>query len=94
MWGYRNYLGGLMDMLCFMIYLILIVVFGGLHRFGFHFGLLKRNPALSGILHLCILISILVWALHLMFRDLRRRYDWAQLWQKVTANVSNVEKDE
>lgn len=84
-WGYRTYLEGGLDILFFVIYLALIGIIGGLQSFAQQWGLLKGIPFLLGILNLFLLTSAFIWAFHIVLRDLRRRYDWAQLWQKVCA---------
>jgi len=87
-WGYRTYLEGALDIWFFFGYLFLIGILGGLQRLVIQFGLLTQDSILLGMLNLFLLSSALLWAFHMVLRDLRRRYDWAQLWQKVTKSVT------
>jgi len=93
-WGYRNYLGRMLDVLFFAVYLSLIGVFGGMQEHIFEEGFLRSHQTLIGILSVFLLLSVLNWLLHLTLRELRRRYDWGQLWQKVSLNLNEFENEE
>lgn len=85
-WGYRNYLAGEIDIWVFFIYLFLVGVISGLQSLAFHYGLIQESSIPLGIFNLFLMNTAAVWAFHIVLRDLRRRYDWGQLWQKVNAN--------
>jgi len=93
-WGYRNYLGGMQDVVLFAIFLFLVGAFDGMRDLFFESGYLRRHQAIMGILNFFLLMSTLIWLLYLMYRKLRRRYDWGQLLQKVSSNVNEFENEE
>jgi hypothetical protein len=84
-WGYHMYLAAQADIWIFFTYLFLVGILGGIQSLFMHYGILSIQSILLGILNLFLLSSSFIWAFHLVLRDLRRRYDWGQLWQKVTA---------
>ncbi len=85
-WGYRNYLAGVIDIWVFFVYLALVGLIGGLQQLAIHYGLENQRSILFGILNLFLISNMVIGACRMMLRDLRRRYDWGQLWQKVSAN--------
>lgn len=87
-WGFRNFLGGGADLwiyfLCSLFYIFLNRIPIG--------KLLAGKGFSADALNLFLLIGGAIWGFHLVFRDIRRRYDWGQLWQKVTTNRDNNEE--
>ena len=93
-WGYRNYLAGGLDIWVFFAYLFLIGVIGGLERLAIHCELLDEDSVVFRVINLFLIGCAIVWAFHLVLRDLRRRYDWGQLWQTVTVNhIEDMESE-
>ncbi len=93
-WGYRNYLGGMLDILFFAVYLALIGFFSWMQKHVLDDGFLESHVEWMGMINLFLLASALNWFLHLVLRDLRRRYDWGQLWRKVSSNLNESETEE
>ena len=85
-WGYRNYLEGSLDTFLCFVFLILIGIQGGLQGLFIDFSVTRHILFFFSDLNLGLLGGGLICAFHIVLRDFRRRYDWAQLWQKVTAN--------
>ena len=85
-WGYRNYLESELDIWFFFIYLFLMGVLGGLQRLGFAFGLIKETSVLLGLLNVFLLSGAFIWMILIILRDLRRRYEWGLLWQRLVSN--------
>lgn len=63
--------------------ILFINIMNGLHQWRQKFDLPFLFLSIDGFL----LLSLLLIMLHTTFREIHRRYDWAQLWMKVRQEV-------
>lgn len=79
-WGLRNYLAGVVDILIYFLFILINVFLSRMQLWRWVTG----NGFSYKAFNVFLLIATLNWGFHLVFRDIRRRYDWGQLWHKVT----------
>jgi len=81
-WGAKMYMKSMVDAV--LLWGILFInIMNGLHQWRQKFDLPFLFLSIDGFL----LLSLLLIMLHTTFREIHRRYDWAQLWMKVRQEV-------
>jgi hypothetical protein len=89
LWGFHIYLEGSGDIWLSIAYLLGLATLKGLQYLTVSWSWFNQVNILFGLLQWFTFAVGVIWGFHWVLRGIRRRYDWAQLWQKVIANRKN-----